>query len=448
MGGGGVSAIVRRLSARSPLTLSFSASLTIQALNALTGLLLARTLGPHGRGELAAVVLWPSMLVTVGSLGVTDAVTFHAARATAPLGTLAGSAFAIVTAQSALSVAVGMAIIPLVFQRYDAETMRSAYLFLAFVPLNLFALNVMAMLNGIHRFGHYQALRLAVAVATNGGIITLRLFDELSVPHVTEVYVGAAAATCALAAAMLIAARPGRLRFSATLSRRMLGYGFKSHSGIVASMMNERLDQLLISVFLAPMQLGLYAMAVTLTSPANLVGSSIASTALPIVARMDSREARRQAVRRFAAVTLVSSTLVAVPVIVFAPAIIHLFFKDPYLTATNVTRVLMVAAVALSMNRAMGACARALDRPLDAGIAEFVGLAVTVIGLAALLPWLGIMGAAIASLAAYALSAAWMLRRVARALELPVAALLLPERAQLRRMAPASWRRLAMKAGE
>jgi O-antigen/teichoic acid export membrane protein len=443
-----VSKTMARLHARGPLTLSFSTSLAIQALNVLTGLLLARTLGPHGRGELAAVVLWPSVLVTAGSLGVTDAVTFHAAKATVPLGTLAGSALAIVAAQSALCVAAGLAIVPWVFQRYDAETQRAAFVFLAFVPLNLFALSAMALLNGLHRFGQYQALRLAAIAGTSGGIVALRGFDVLTVLNVTSVYVGAAAATAVLAAAVLPAAGMGRLRVSMPLARAMLGYGIKSHSGIVASLMNERLDQLLISVFLAPAQLGLYAMAVTLSSPANLAASSIASTALPVIARIEAPEARREAVRRFAVVTLASSTIVTLPVILFAPAIIHIFFKDPYLAATGVTRVLMVAAVALSLSRAMGACAKALGRPLDAGIAEFIGLGVTAAGLAVLLPPMGIMGAAIVSLVAYGLSAAWLLRRVARALEMPLAAVLLPDVSWLRRIATPGRRPLVVKAGE
>ena len=55
---------------RHPVTLSLAASVAIQGLNVLTGIVLARTLGPAGRGELAAVMLWPSILAAVGSLGV------------------------------------------------------------------------------------------------------------------------------------------------------------------------------------------------------------------------------------------------------------------------------------------------------------------------------------------------------------------------------------------
>ncbi len=39
---------------------SFAATGTIQLIQAVTGVLLARVLRPFGRGELAAIVLWPT----------------------------------------------------------------------------------------------------------------------------------------------------------------------------------------------------------------------------------------------------------------------------------------------------------------------------------------------------------------------------------------------------
>ena len=239
-----------------------------------------------------------------------------------------------------------------------------------------------------------------------------------------------------------------RLTFQFGIARRMLGFGVKSHTGIVTAMMNERLDQLVISVFLAPVQLGLYATAVTLTAPINLVGSSIATAALPTLARLETREAQRDAVRGFLRLTLAASMAIAIPALIFTAPIISFFFKDVYLGATGVTRVLLVAAVALSMNRAMAACVKALGRPLDSGISEMLGLVVTTVSLAVLLPVLGIMGAALASLLAYGTGTVWMLRRTTRALEISVASVFLPAAGVRRMVRPARWRPSAVKASE
>src|ERR1035437_970550 len=50
------------------------------ALGALTGTAAARLLGPQGRGELAAIILWPSMLVTMVSMGMNQAIVFHTGK--------------------------------------------------------------------------------------------------------------------------------------------------------------------------------------------------------------------------------------------------------------------------------------------------------------------------------------------------------------------------------
>jgi O-antigen/teichoic acid export membrane protein len=102
-----------------------------------------------------------------------------------------------------------------------------------------------------------------------------------------------------------------------------------------------------------------------------------------------------------------------------------------------VCRVLLVATVALSTGRAVGAVLKAINRPLDAGIAETLALLVTIAALAVLLPAMGIMGAGVASLLAYLASTVFAVHRAARALASSPLGLLLPTRSDWSR-----WRAL------
>ena len=94
---------------------------------------------------------------------------------------------------------------------------------------------------------------------------------------------------------------------------------------------------------------------------------------------------------------------------------------------------------------------RAVGTTLDAGFAELMALGATVPGLAILLPLIGLTGAAIASLVAYAISMTWMSRRVSRALALPIPRLFVIERADARWLHRGAWpslaRRLAASRG-
>ncbi|HSE05616.1 MAG TPA: hypothetical protein VLK35_15820, partial [Methylomirabilota bacterium] len=46
----------------------------------VTGVLLARMLGPDGRGYLAALILWPLVITQLGNLGIPSALTYSIAR--------------------------------------------------------------------------------------------------------------------------------------------------------------------------------------------------------------------------------------------------------------------------------------------------------------------------------------------------------------------------------
>lgn len=404
---------------------SFGASLGIQAANVLTGVLLARMLGPGGRGELAAIVLWPTLLKAVAGVGVFEATIFHVARGTRELGTLLGTSLAIALAEGLACVAAGAAILPFVLHRYDRSVVVAALLYLAYVPLDLAGLALLAVLNGRQRLTAFQRLRLVPPLVSAVGLGALALADSLTLRPIVGVYVASNVLVIALTAPLVLRdAWP--LRVSLAHAREVLGYGLRVHLGNSGAFINERIDQLVISLFLGPVKLGLYVIAYTLTSLTTLVGNSVAFVALPTLAAIEDESERAEAGRRFVALTLLVASVATLPIVAFAPALVELFFGPGFRGAGQVCRLLAVAAVVFSVNRALGSVLMGIDRPLDPAKGELIAVGVTVAGLAALLPTLGLLGAGVASLAAYSASMLWLVRRAARALGVAPARLLLP----------------------
>jgi O-antigen/teichoic acid export membrane protein len=403
---------------RGPVAGSFATSGAIQAMNVITGVVLARGLGVSGRGELAAILLWPGVFVTLGSLGVGDGIAYHTARRTAPVRAIVGTVAAFWAIQSAVVVAIGAALIPVLLNHYGRHATYVALIYLSYIPFFLAIAYVMSLLQGMRRFGAFQALRSSLIIATAAGLLLLAIFGRLSIGTAVAVYLGAYAVVCA--AAFMLLSRVCRQRpvFDGGLARALFGFAVRSHTSNTASLFNERLDQLMISIFLAPVQLGLYVTAVTLTSLTSLVGQSVGMIALPVVAAEQPGAARAAKVRRYVCLTILGASALTLPLIVLTPKVIAVFFGDEFAPATTVTRVLLVAAVVLTTTRLVQSLLKAAGRPLDAGISEFVALGATVASLAILLPWLGILGAGIASLLAYSLSAAWTAHRAATALGL------------------------------
>lgn len=416
-----------------PLGLTFGSSLGIQALNIVSGVLLARTLGPEGRGGLAAAILLPALLAAVGSLGLSEAATYYVARRTLSLGTVIGTVVVLTVGLSIVLVGLGVALIPLFLSNYDAALIRDALLFLSYIPLYLFTFHFTGILNGLQHFGRSNVLRCLVIILTVVSLVALALAHELTVRSAVFVYIASNAITAVVAWLLVSRAEPSRLSFDRRLSRNLVLYGLKTHTSAVSALVNERIDQLAISLLLGPAKLGLYVIAVTLTSAITLIGSSVGMVALPVIAHMKEEASRRDAGRNFVTLTLILGATVSAVTMVFTPQLIHLFFGDAFAGATTAARVLLVAAVFFSVNRVVGNILKAVNRPLDAGLAEIIAMAVTVAGLAVLLPTFGITGAAIASLLAYVVATSWMAYRAGRALEVAPAQVVLPPLTQVRR---------------
>ena len=163
---------IRRQAAR-PVASSLAATAFIQLLGVLTGVLLARALGPSGRGALAAVVLWPTMLWTVGGLGVVDSVTFVSARQTAPERSIVSTSLALAVVQSVVLILIGLVLVPIVLARQEASVVRDCMIFLASIPTSLVALYLASVLNGTHRFVAFDMVWVAVFVGDAVGLVIL-----------------------------------------------------------------------------------------------------------------------------------------------------------------------------------------------------------------------------------------------------------------------------------
>lgn len=416
------------MAAQRPIAISVSASLAIQGVNLLTGVLLARELGVNDRGELAAVILWPTIVAAAGSAGFIEAVTYQASIRRFPYHVVVGTTLVLVAAETLVLLAAAAVAVPLALRDYDDDVLGTALLFLLFVPLNLLTVHMLAILNGAQRFRAFHALRFAVIGASAVGLGALALAGSLDVRGAAIAYLAANVATCAVATLLVLGPLERLPSSDRPLMRELFGFGLKSNVSNVSTLLNERLDQLVISAFLAPRQLGLYVVAVTFTSLSTLLGYSVSSVALPVVAGLESAAERRAAAARYTRLTLLATGALAIPAALAAPFLIDVVFGEEFGDAADVARILVLASALLATGRVLGSILKAVNRPLEAGTAELAGLAVTAVALAALLPAFDLTGAAVASALAYLVTAGWLARRVSVALDIPLGELLLGRR--------------------
>lgn len=404
------------------------ASLILQFLNVISGIELARGLGLTGRGELAAAMLWPTVIGAIATLGLEESMTYHVARERRNAGRLLGSALMLCAIQATVFTVLTLIAVPLALHRHDDATITAGLIYSGYVGIAIFALALNGTLNGLHRYGSYNAARMSIGFALVGAQTVLLIIGEFSLGVLIPAFMGCYVACMLFDIALVRRANPGKLEADRQLARRIFAYGIRSSTSTTGAFLNQRLDQLVISIFLTSAELGLYVVAITFTLFTPMLGGSIAVAALPNLARLHDPAERAQLARRLVSLTLVASIVVSLPIIALAPQLIELFFGEEYSAGVNITRLTAIASIAYATTRALEAVLRGIGRPLAAGLAEFVALGATVVGLATLLPLIGLIGAAWASLLAYSTAGAWMAWRISSLVDVPVWQLLIPDR--------------------
>ena len=95
--------------------------LLVLATNVLTGIITARTLGPVGRGEQAAMILWPQFLAYTLTLGLPRALLYNLKCHPDEESDLLSAALVLSTALSIVAILVGVIFIPHWLAQYSPE---------------------------------------------------------------------------------------------------------------------------------------------------------------------------------------------------------------------------------------------------------------------------------------------------------------------------------------
>ncbi len=139
-GGGGnapsrLSGETRVISSTGAVLQSVAVKLLIIGVNIVTGIITARALRPEGRGELAAMILWPVFLASVLSLGVPSALTFQLRRNPEKQSQLMGAALLLAILAGALAALLGSLFMRAWIPQYPPRVILFARLSLLSAPI-------------------------------------------------------------------------------------------------------------------------------------------------------------------------------------------------------------------------------------------------------------------------------------------------------------------------
>ena len=349
-----------------------------QVLLLVTGILVARTLGPTDRGYLALLILLPAVLQQVGTLGLPLATTYFVATYPESERVVRRNIGVPAVAQVVvLTLAQGGILVLLLEGEPDRVRTAGA----ASLVLLLGALADMygkALLQGQGRFTLFNLLRNATVSFYAAGIGVLFVIDRASLVGVTIAWVAANLASGGMTLAVALRHQPPPTDHGSTASRRrMFRFGLAGLLGSLSPVATFRLDQAVVGLFLAPEALGLYVAGLAFTNLPGVISRGIAMIALPQVART-SHERRQADAWRFVLVSTLLTGLVVLVLELTAGVLVPLFFGEEFEEAVGITRILLIGAFVDGARRVLTDSVSGAGRPGVGSVAELASWLVLV----------------------------------------------------------------------
>jgi len=387
----------------------------------LGGIILARAVGPSVRGEYAAITSWFGIALMVGGMGQPAALCFYVARDPLRAREYVATSRAMMLVTGSTVLATGLLLAPVLAHGAGAVTLGYRI---------AFASSIVAFVGASYTFSlqardlnRWNVVRVSQPVLSLISIVALWRLQLLTLDRALTVLsatmllqLGWAYVSCRRADLA-----PGRAQRA--LFRPLAAYGGAQILALTPAALNTQLDQLVLSQTVPSADLGRYAVAVSLTLiPLPLV-TAIGNVAFPRLAAQARATAATHRLQRLAVLSSAGlATAMLVPLAVVAYWAVPLVYGAGYRGAVPLLWILAPGAVFLTCNQVVGDLLRGRNRPIVVAWAEGAAAVVTVGLLFALLPVVGVTGAAIASTVAYGVALTVMLRYLWRLPVTPEAA--------------------------
>jgi len=387
---------------------SFATSILSVVIGLVSSIVIARGFGPTAKGSADLIVATGTLLAMVFGLSLQSGIVYVVARGRAVINGLLARLALIALIQTLLAtvVLVGLVQTTLAPALVPPGSERWGVIAVALLVLGiLLSGHYRNVLIGLKEIPRVNLINLYGQIVT---LIAILVFiyaawfrgQQLTAEALVWVQVGGSMAIVFL---FLWTLRPwltGSIRQESGLSE-VITYSLPSYLANMAQFLNYRLDIFFVSYFVGVKGVGLYSLAVGIAQLLWLVSGATSQVLLPDVAASTDQVSAQQRTARVARLSLWLSIVLAGGLVIGGDMLLPLVFGAAFRESVPALMWLLPGVTIFSIANVIGSYLAGIGKPhLNLAVA-LVGLVVTVALDFVLIPWLGIIGAAIASTLSY-----------------------------------------------
>lgn len=373
---------------------TFSTSVVIQVCGVVTGILTARLLGPAGRGELATVILWPTILSNLGLLGCNWVLAREVANAPERESDWVAQGIRIGLFSAVVFCLLGYFLVPL-FLSADKNYLTSlARLCLWLIPLDVCNQMLLAVEHGRLRWRRFNLLRLSFFLVYLAFIVVLAETRGAQVRWFVFAFLAAHLVT--LLPRLWLQRRAlvsGRVKTGEY--RRLLRAGVPYFGATLSNLVSLQFDVILVVSLFDTRAAGIYVVASALADGQSALGEALGLTAFGVLSNQADESSRRNTIARMFRQSAIVSSAVGAVLAAVIPFFVIPLFGAQFSQAVQPAVVLALAASLTASANILNQSLRGSGHPHAGLVSQLAGTGILALLALLVLRRLGLLGIAL-----------------------------------------------------
>lgn len=387
--------------------ITLSTRLMIIIFSLVSSVVLARYLGPEGRGLFALVLLLPELARSFGLLGIDQANGVYAGLDPKSCRILVWQSLVIAGVVGGAVAAAGIGFFALGAPGFPELIQGPLWLYafpLLMVPVTIIIEYWQAILRGMNRILMQNLIDVGTRLSSLLLVLLFVVGLRLDVAGVVFANALSTIGTLVVTVVLLRSVGAwGKPVFDASLWRRTIRFALPAYGGNVAAYLNYRVDEIIIATMLPPEQLGFYVIAVGLVERLWILPGAVATALLPHLTNSAERDPVLSATIARHVMFWVGAGCIFI--FIFSDMIVEVLFSSAFAPVVAPLRWLLPGIFALSVAKVVLAEVIAQEKPHYPSFASGIAVVANIAANFLLVPYMGISGAALASSISYSLLA-------------------------------------------
>ena len=365
----------------------------IQGANVLAGIIVARALGPAGRGKLTAVTMWPQFLAFALTLGVPIATVYSIRHRPELASALSAAASILSLLLGCVAILVGFVIIPHSLHTYSPHIIHMAQIAVLVAPLALWGNTLGAQVQSAGSFSYYNLFRLLPPISIVVALVAEKLTGTLTIGYAAMAYLLAGAPVMFWNLYWVHKYFHPRYRESYPAAITILRYGVRAWGADLLGVIGNQVDRILVVGMLPPKAMGFYIVAQSAAGVLNFIPNAVVPVNMSKAVGLSEIKIVAMA-GRAGRMTLFALLAAGIPLFLVGGLLLRLFYGSKFDYSAPIFHILIIETILDGITAVLSQAFLAAGYPGTTTLLQGCGVLSAIPLLLWMIPKWGVEGAA------------------------------------------------------